>query len=357
MRSAIVFSAFAAIAAASPIANPAPQLIDIDGINAANSPVPQGPSVGIAVQTPTYNPTLAAASASANAIATPVATTVASRRVVRDVDAPCGQQPPGSGNVSVPDTPQGFLKDKNYTTIANKATTPGGYTKSFSNLQASINENGYLGLYTLTSYDTMQCQELCDSVDSCTAFNIYIERDPTVKPAPACANPASTINYKCTLYANQVNSASATNTGQYRQKFEVVIAGSNGYNKNASPPSYGNFTGPTELAGAINAPDSSYIGFKFFPGGYDPSLCVAACQATTTYDRETASNGTYAPCNFFNSYVISINSAPQGTYCAMYTKAWGKAYSTNYGQYRGSQYYSVSQSFGYTLTVQDSGRV
>ncbi|MCJ1288138.1 hypothetical protein MMC26_007493 [Xylographa opegraphella] len=338
MRSALVWSAFLAITAASPIANPAPQIIDINGINAADSPVPQGPSVGVAVQTPTYNPTVAAASASANAIATPVAAAAASRHVVRDVDAQCGQQPPGSGNVSVPDTPQGFLKDKNYT--VSYACIEGllYILTAIIQLLASINQNGYLGLYTLTSYDTMKCQELCDSVDSCIAFNIYIERDPTVKPAPGCANPPSTVNYKCTLYANHVSSASATNTGEYRQKLQVVIAGSNGYNKNAAPPSYGNFTGPIELAGAIKAPDSSYIGFKFFPGGYVPSLCAAACQATTTFDRETASNGTYAPCNFFNSYVISIDNAPQGTYCAMYTKAWGKAYSTNYGQYRGSQY-------------------
>lgn len=41
----------------------------------------------------------------------------------------------------------------------------------------------------------------------------------------------------------------------------------------------------------------------------------------------------------------------------MYTRTWEKRYSTNYGQYRGTSYYSVSQSYGYTLDPQDPGKV
>ncbi|MCJ1395612.1 hypothetical protein MMC18_008498 [Xylographa bjoerkii] len=344
MRSTIILSAFAAIAVGSHLQDRCLRSLILMVLTTSR------PFSKVAVQTPTYNPTLAAASASANAIPSPVATAAASRRVLRDVDASWGQQPLGSGNVSIPDTPQGFLKDKNYTAIANEAITPGGYTKSFSNLQASIQEHGYLGLYTLTSYDTMQCQELCDSVDSCTAFNIYIERNPTVKPAPACANPQSTINYKCTLHANQVNPASATNTGQYRQSFQVVITCSNGYSKNAAPLSYANFTRPIELGGAINAPDSAISGSSSSQA--DTTLVYAQLLAKLLPRMTTKppQMGLIRH-NFLNSYVISIDSTPHGTYCAMYTKAWEKAYSTNYGQYRESQYYSVSQSFGYTLTV------
>ncbi len=57
------------------------------------------------------------------------------------------------------------------------------------------------------------------------------------------------------------------------------------------------------------------------------------------------------------SYVLSKNSVPQGLYCSMYTRPWDRSYATNQGQYRGSDYYSVSQAYSYTLTTQDSGTI
>jgi len=215
-----------------------------------------------------------------------------------------------------------------------------------------------MGLYTLKAYDTFQCQQLCDAAPACSSFNLYIERDPSVDPNdPTCANPTSTINYKCTLWGADIDATTATNTGQYRRDFQVVITASNGYNKLAPPPTYPNFTGPTELGGAINAP-ANYMGAKYYPGIYDPSQCAASCQATTAYDRRhPRSDGTYDACNFFNSYVLSRDGVPQGTYCSMYTRVWDKSYSTNYGQWRGSSRYTVSQSYGYALTSQDAGRV
>lgn len=53
----------------------------------------------------------------------------------------------------------------------------------------------------------------------------------------------------------------------------------------------------------------------------------------------------------FNMYVLSENNTPQGLYCSLYDRTWDKSYSTNYGQYRGNAYYSVSQSYGYTLNA------
>ena len=74
-----------------------------------------------------------------------------------------------------------------------------------------------------------------------------------------------------------------------------------GYNKLAPPPAYTNFTGPSELGGAINAPNNAtgyntYIGMKYYPGPYDPSQCAASCQATTAYDQRHATNGFYKAC-------------------------------------------------------------
>jgi hypothetical protein len=95
-----------------------------------------------------------------------------------------------------------------------------------------------------------------------------------------------------------------------------------------------------------------------YEGPYDPSQCAAACNAQTAYDRATASNGVYEPCNFFNSYVLSENDEALGTYCSFYTQPWDKSYSTNCGQYDGEgNYFLVSSSYGYSLTTQDPGTV
>lgn len=98
---------------------------------------------------------------------------------------------------------------------------------------------------------------------------------------------------------------------------------------------------------------------EIYPGPYDPSQCAAACQAQTQYDHDhPASDGTYDACNFFNSYILSENDSPIGTYCSFYTQAWDKSYATNTGQYDSSgNYYSVASSYGYTLTSQDPGVV
>ena len=92
---------------------------------------------------------------------------------------------------------------------------------------------------------------------------------------------------------------------------------------------------------------------------YDPAQCTAACEATTAYDKAhlVASDGTYDACNFVNVYELSKNGVPQGMYCAKYKQAWGKSYSTNYGFTSGGDRYSVSQSYGYSLSPQDPGHV
>lgn len=115
-----------------------------------------------------------------------------------------------------------------YSDIAGDAPAPQGYSQSFSNLQASTSAPGYLGLYTLQSYDTIKCQQLCDAESACYGFNIYIERDPSVNPADLCPDPPSITNYKCTLWGASLTAETATNRGQWREQFQIVIAGSNG---------------------------------------------------------------------------------------------------------------------------------
>jgi hypothetical protein len=216
------------------------------------------------------------------------------------------------------------------------------------------------------------CASFCNSVKFCLGFNIYYERDPEKDPAAGCPNPKAVTNIKCSLYGYPVAAGSATNKGQYRgpqdankQAFQVIIVGSNGYSKIPvpAPQPNTNFTGPTGLPGAINAPldngVDTYIGMKLYNGGpYDPSQCAAACQAQTAYDRATAaSDGTYKPCNFFNSYILTRNNVPQGTYCSFYTRTWDSSYAANTGYYYGSDVYSVVGSYSFALSTPDSGRI
>lgn len=89
--------------------------------------------------------------------------------------------------------------------------------------------SNYMGLYTFRSYDTLGCASKCDQASGCEAFNMYIERDPTLDSNQTnCPNPPSTTNYKCTLWGVPLSQEEATNVGQYRDSFHVVIAGSNG---------------------------------------------------------------------------------------------------------------------------------
>ena len=46
--------------------------------------------------------------------------------------------------------------------MATNAPTPDGYNQSFSNLDGSLSASKYMGLYTLTSFDTLGCASLCD---------------------------------------------------------------------------------------------------------------------------------------------------------------------------------------------------
>ncbi|KAI4088237.1 MAG: hypothetical protein LQ339_008748 [Xanthoria mediterranea] len=354
MRSTCLVAALAGLAYAAP--RPSPQFINFDEFDAAEVPAATGPAPEAVSEPVTYSEPAAKADAAAEvtqALSTPSKRSLAAR----GVNDPCSPQPDGYGPKPPVDTDTDFLAFSNFSDTATSAPTPQGYSLSFSNKQASVSLNSYLGLYTLKTYDTIKCQQLCDAANLCSAFNIYFERDPTLAPAEACPKPAAFTNIKCTLWGSPVTPESAKNRGQYRRDFHVVIAGSNGYSKNNPPNAEPGFTGPDAFGGAINAPNS-YIGQKFFAGPYDAGQCAGACQANTAYNRRhPRADGTYDACNFYNVYLLSKNNEPQGTYCSLYTKAWEKKYSTNFGQYRGSDYYSVSSSYGFTLTPQDPGRI
>lgn len=121
-------------------------------------------------------------------------------------------------------------KDNDLRKNARSAGTPSGYTKSFSDLAASTQQIGYLTYKNLETgtYAVDDCAAFCNSEKYCLAFNIFYERDPSKDPASTCDNPEPITNVKCSIYGYPVAEASATNEGQFRENFHVVITGSNG---------------------------------------------------------------------------------------------------------------------------------
>lgn len=158
-----------------------------------------------------------------------------------------------------------------YRTASLIAVTPPRYQKTFTNKNASVSANSYLGLQTMKSYDPLGCSQWCDNTTLCTGFNIFYERDPSLDPGPGCLNPPTIVNYKCTLWGSGVEEAAANNFGQWREQFQVVISGSNGYEKtNTTQPATpkGCLKPQRCTNGALRAVNSLLV-TKFFPGPFD----------------------------------------------------------------------------------------
>jgi len=145
--------------------------------------------------------------------------------------------------------------------------------------------------------------------------------------------------------------ASATNTGQWQDNFQVVIAGSNMYVATA-PAAVPGFTGPVSFGNnAINAP-SGYMGVQTFPQDqpYDPSVCAAACNAKSAYDVQHGLPSMQNPdvCEFFVAYILYENGNNGVFTCTYYTSSWDGSYATNNGQYDGQgNHYTIAHSYGY----------
>lgn len=213
---------------------------------------------------------------------------------------------------------------------------------------------------TLKTYDVNACAAKCNAIANCVSINIYFERDPSVNPGSGdsgCANPSSTTNIKCTFWGGPVNAENAINKGQWRNNFQVVIAGSNGYTSSsiASLPGYSQAV-PLGNA-AINAPldqygYDSYLGNAMFVGAFDASLCAKACSEKSAYAlaHPPTDGSPVQTCQFFNTYVLYINktSNVQGQYCAMYSESWSSKYATNVGQWRGNDHFMINYSFSYS---------
>jgi hypothetical protein len=140
---------------------------------------------------------------------------------------PCAAQPNAYGPPTTPDTVDAFKSNSVYANLAKSAKTPSGYAQAFSNFDGSVSGSGYLGYKTLTSYDPAVCSAYCDETETCTGFNIFIERDPKFNPEKCSCEAPSIAQIKCSIWGQDIKQETATNKGQNQAGFEVVIVGSN----------------------------------------------------------------------------------------------------------------------------------
>lgn len=336
---------------------------------------------------------------------------------------PCAPQPDGYGPVPTPDTVSAFYAYAPFHAMASAAPTAieavgGGavYQQTFLDLNASSSAQSYLGLETLKTYDAAECAGYCDETSLCTAFNIYIERDPSVNPCNNdstastvwgynCPNPASMTSYKCTLWGSELDSTTATNTGDWREEFEVVITASNGYDKTNSttPVVSSSSSSSSSTASSISSTSSSaisatstsiysssissaasasststssswssavscnkqaisaskyWVASKFFAGPYNPQICADFATSQNTINKAAAVSAgvhSYTPCNMFNAYYLHKNGAPYGTYCTLYDTDVSVSHATYSGGVSGSDTYTCHQSYKFALQSPLSG--
>ncbi|KAI0190835.1 hypothetical protein F4808DRAFT_476440 [Astrocystis sublimbata] len=341
-----LISTLVTLAGASPL-QPR-QLLDFAVLDAAPEPSVYQESIGEQPHTVTYD--LPAATQAATAVPLPVA----KRDIEVKRDDSCKALPKGSGPVPSPDTAQAFLSFPDLINTAGSAPVPVGYFQTFSNEQGSTSAYGYSGFSTLATYDTAECARRCDNVKSCSGFNLYYERDPSYVPGPGCEDPESNTVIKCVYWGDYISAGNANNKGQWRSKFQVVIAGSNGYMKTRIP-SVSGYDGVSLGDASINAPldclgQDTYMGAKVFTTSYfDAGLCAAACASQNDYNTaHPPETGSPKICQFFVTYMSQKNGRSEGQYCALYTKSWDSSYATNDGQWRGKDHYTNNYAFAYT---------
>lgn len=245
-------------------------------------------------------------------------------------DDPCAAQPNAYAPLTTPDTAAAFKDNHVYDDLANSAVTPAGYDRSFVNLDGSVEGSGYLAYKELTSYDVNACSAYCDATSTCTGFNIFIERDPKWNPNQcSCSSPDSVARFKCSIFGQDVTKNAATNVGQNQGSFQVVIVGSNGYNKKKyTPPTPPSCSNRQSCGTKLHNQAPYCMGTKTFQGPFDPSLCAAYAQAQNTANRKSGMMGAFMSmfgfnkggCVQFQAAYLEKSGKGFGTHCRLFTK-------------------------------------
>ncbi|KAI5359075.1 hypothetical protein Slin15195_G067060 [Septoria linicola] len=282
----------------------------------------------------------------------------------------CEAQPVGAGPaVRDPDTPAAFLNTPAFRDAALGAATPSGYDRVFQNLQAAFQGNSYITFRNLDSYDTQACSNFCNSEKGCSSFNIYFERAPSLNPSvdatnqtANCPNPASTTYIRCALHGSVIDAKGATNSGQFREQFQVVIAGSNAYSKPGAPIDVPDYKPPQKCpdGGVGDKGKDWWIGDKFFPGAFNPDFCRIFAKVQTIKniaDAKAKGKKNYSPCNSFNAFEVFDSGKMVGTYCKLFTETLPIAWADHKSENKLGKLWELKNSWFYSIVKKDFGRL
>lgn len=214
------------------------------------------------------------------------------------------------------------------------------------------NDLGFLGTHLLHQYNPNECARLCDNLPACASFNVYFERDPMYEPdtTAGCPNPPSTTKVNCVLWHSRLDADAATNFGEIREEFQVVITGSNLYNKinGTLDLGYMGFSGPwvgidNDAAFEVpNEPKGDYstllmqkllyyssYDYSSTLDHYDPTICARLCSNITSQADPSFPfiNNAFPVCSMFVAYELRHEDA-LAMVCELYSSVWSNRYQT-----------------------------
>ncbi|USP81973.1 uncharacterized protein yc1106_09247 [Curvularia clavata] len=158
--------------------------------------------------------------------------------VSRDSNGPCAPNSESTAPAPLVNTLAGFYEWHGYNLIALNARVPTGYETTLVNGDCAISSSKYMLYSKLETYDVQACADICDVHRGCDAFNIYVQREPSVVPGAGCPNPKAIFTTICALYSEPVSLAQCTNAGQYMgpedangKAFRTAVRASNIYTR------------------------------------------------------------------------------------------------------------------------------
>ncbi|KAG8158400.1 hypothetical protein KVR01_011522 [Diaporthe batatas] len=251
------------------------------------------------------------------------------------------------------DTPRAFQSFETFHEASNSARIPRGYELVAQDLGGSVeSDKGFLYTHPLRQYDPGECARLCDDLPTCAAFNLYFEREPAYLPdaSAGCSNPPSTTSIDCVLWHTRLDEDDVGNFGELREQFQVVITGSNLYNKINGTLDLGHmgYSGPwvgvdNEASFAVpNEPVGNYstildqrpLFYNSYNSSstlnhYDPTICARLCSDIT--DQRVPGipfkSIAYPVCSMFVAYELR-HDVPLAMVCELYSSLWSTRYQT-----------------------------
>lgn len=153
---------------------------------------------------------------------------------------------------------------------------------------------------------------------------------------------------KCALWRSPLTEQAAINYGEIRAGFEVVITGSNIYNKKVGVLHVPDFEGPLDVDNfaAFDVPlepmggYDTHVSHDIFEYDasvkrYDASLCASICEEWTDRNADTSRSshgpffdGAFAVCSMFVAYELRSGNKPVAMVCDTFSSVWSHHYQS-----------------------------